>query len=64
VKDVTAILEKLEAAKMLLKPEKCYFYKEEVIFLSYVVTTIRLAINLKKIKVILEWTGLINIKEL
>jgi hypothetical protein len=64
VKDVTAILEKLEAAKMLLKPEKCHFHKKEVTFLGYVVTTTGLAMDPKKIKAILEWTGPTNVKEL
>lgn len=54
VKDVTAILEKLEAAFMLLKPEKCHFNVKEVVFLGYVVTTTRLAMNPKKIKTVVE----------
>jgi hypothetical protein len=54
VKNVTAILKKLKAAKILLKLKKCYFYKKEVIFLGYVIIIIKLTINLKKIKAILE----------
>ena len=54
VKDVTAILEALQKARLLLKPEKYYFYVKEVVFLGYIVTTIGLAIDPKKVEVILE----------
>ena len=48
---------------MLLKLEKCNFHVDKVIFLGYVVTTARLAIDPKKIKAIIKWTRLINVKE-
>ena len=35
---------------MLLKPEKCHFYVKEVVFLGYIVTTIGLAIDPKKVE--------------
>ena len=54
VKDVTTILEALQKARLLLKPEKCYFYVKEVVFLGYIVTTTGLAIDPKKVEAILE----------
>ena len=54
VKDVTAILEALQKTRLLLKPEKCYFYVKEVVFLGFVVTTTGLAMDPKKVEAILE----------
>ena len=54
VKDVTAILEVLQKAYLLLKTEKCHFHVKEVVFLGYIVTTIRLAIDPKKVEAILD----------
>ena len=54
VKDVTTILEALQKARLLLKPEKCYFYVKEVVFLGYIVTTTGLAIDPKKVEAILD----------
>ena len=48
---------------MLLKPEKYYFYVKEVVFLGYVVTTIGLAIDPKKVEAILDWSAPANVKE-
>ena len=63
VVDVTTILEALQKARLLLKPEKCYFYVKEVVFLGYIVTTTGLAINPKKVEAILEQLAPTNIKE-
>lgn len=48
----------------MLKSKKCNFYVDKVVFFSYVVITAGLAMDLKKIKAIIEWSGLINIKEI
>ena len=48
---------------MLLKPEKCHFHVKEVVFLGYVVTTIGLAIDPKKVEAILDWLAPTNVKE-
>ena len=63
VEDVTAILEALQKARLLLKPEKCYFYVKEVVFLGYIVTTTGLAIDPKKVEAILEQSAPTNVKE-
>ena len=52
VKDVTTILEALQKARLLLKPEKCHFYVKEVVFLGYIVTTTGLAMDPKKVEAI------------
>ena len=54
VKDVTTILEVLQEARLLLKPEKYHFYVKEVVFLGYIVTTMGLAIDPKKVEAILD----------
>ena len=63
VKDVTTILEALQKARLLLKPEKCHFHVKEVVFLGYIVTTTGLAIDPKKVGAILEWLVPTNVKE-
>ena len=63
IEDVTTILEALQKAHLLLKPEKCYFYVKEVVFLGYVVTTMGLAIDPKKVEAILDWLVPTNVKE-
>ena len=63
VKDVTTILEALQKARLLLKPEKCHFHVKEVVFLGYIVTTTGLAIDPKKFGAILEWLAPTNVKE-
>ena len=63
VEDVTTILKALQKVYLLVKPEKCYFYIKEVVFLGYIVTTIGLAIDPKKVKAILDWSALTNVKE-
>ncbi len=47
------VLEKLKIAKLLLKLEKCKFYKEELKFLRYIVRQHRIQIDLAKVKVVL-----------
>ncbi len=37
IQHVKKVLEKLRIAKLLLKLEKCKFYKEELKFLGYIV---------------------------
>ena len=63
VEDVTTILKSLQEARLLLKPEKCYFHVKEVVFLGYIVTTIGLAIDPKKVKAIVEQLAPTNVKE-
>ena len=47
---------------LLLKPEKCEFYKESVDFLGFVVTTSSVKISPEKVKAIKEWPILYDIK--
>ena len=50
--------------KLLFKPEKCKFYQEKVKFLGYIIGKNGICINPIKIKTILKWPILINIKEI
>ena len=48
------VLEKLRIAKLLLKLEKCKFYKEELKFLGYIVGRHGIRIDLAKVEVVLS----------
>ena len=44
----------LQEAKLLLELGKCVFYRKEVNFLGYVITTKGIKINLDKINIVLN----------
>lgn len=48
------MLEKLKGANLLLKLEKCKFYKEELEFLGYIVGKNKIRISLNKVQVVLK----------
>ena len=50
--------------RFLLKLKKCKFYQTKIEFLRYIIRWERIYMNLTKIKAILEWFILINIKEI
>jgi hypothetical protein len=63
IQHVKKVLNKLRTTELLLKLEKCNFYKDEVIFLGYIVEKDGICINPSKIKAILEWPVLRTVKE-
>ena len=52
---VKKVLRKLEAASLLVKPEKCEFSKDSIEYLGYIITTSGIAMSQEKVKAILEW---------
>ncbi len=54
IQHVKKVLEKLRIAKLLLKPEKCEFYKEELKFLRYIVGRNGIRIDLAKVEAVLS----------
>jgi hypothetical protein len=64
VQDVKDVLEALRAVRLWLKPEKCYFYRTEVIFLGYVITTEGISIDPKKVAIVLKWNALTCVKDM
>ena len=54
IKHIKRVLEKLKGARILLKPKKYKFYKEELEFLGFIISRRGIQINPKKVKVILE----------
>jgi hypothetical protein len=55
IEHVKKVLEKLKKAKLLLKLEKCEFYKEELGFLGFIVGQNGICIDLAKVEVVLSW---------
>ena len=51
---VQKVLEKIKEFNLLLKPEKCEFFKKEVNFLGHIIFIEGIQIDPDKIKVILE----------
>src|SRR5437667_1382367 len=52
-KHVKKILKKLQEKNFYFKSEKCEFHKQQVKYLEHIVTTEKLKMNLKKIKMII-----------
>jgi len=55
IEKVKNVLEKIRQFDLLLKPEKCEFFKKEVMFLGHIVSTDGLRMDPSKIKAIEEW---------
>jgi len=60
---VKMILSKLWEADLQMNIRKCKFNVEEIIFLKVIVSEQNLCMNSIKVKVIVNWTTLINLKE-
>jgi Reverse transcriptase (RNA-dependent DNA polymerase) len=52
---VIKVLEVLKKTKLKINGEKSIFHQTKVEFLEYILTTIDVKINLKKVKIILDW---------
>ena len=64
IKHVRKILQKLREAGLYLKGEKCEFFKEEVVFLGYVITPDGMEMDKKKVDAVAQWERPTTIKEL
>jgi hypothetical protein len=58
------ILERLRNEKLYAKLEKCEFWLDSVSFLGHVISREGVAINPKKVKVVVEWTRLTSVFEI
>ena len=63
IEHVKKVLAKLEKARLLLKPEKCEFHKEELAFLGYIVGRNGIRMDQGKVQAVLEWPAPTTIKE-
>jgi hypothetical protein len=54
VKHVKLVLKKLKKKNLLLKLEKCNFYKQEVKFLKHLIKVNRVYMDLKKINAVMN----------
>jgi hypothetical protein len=55
IEHVKKVLEKLKKAKLLLKPEKCEFHKEELGFLGFIVGQNGIRMDPAKVEAVLSW---------
>ena len=62
-KHVQLVLEALHKKDLKLKPEKCEFYKTEIEFLGYIVTTEGLKMDPAKVKAVRDWPLPTTVKE-
>ena len=58
------ILNKLRAHELYAKFSKCEFWLQEVTFLGHIITTERVKVDPKKVKVKLEWKQPSNVTEI
>jgi chemotaxis signal transduction protein len=49
-------LERLKSEKLYAKLEKCKFWLDSVSFLGHVISRERVAVDLEKVKAVVEWT--------
>jgi len=63
IEHVRKVLSKLQKARLLLKPEKCEFHKEEVPFLGYIIGRNGLRMDPAKIEAVLGWPEPKTVKE-
>ena len=54
-KHMKKVLRKLQEKKLYFKSKKCEFYKQQVKYLKYIVTTEKLEMNSEKIKVMIKF---------
>lgn len=62
-RDVNAMFERLEKIGFKTAPEKCKFFRKEVDFLGFIVSTTGIRMDPDKIKSILEWPQPKNVKD-
>ena len=55
LKRLEAVLQKLCAAGLKLKPSKCFFFREEIEYLGHVVSGKGISTNPKKIEAVSKW---------
>ena len=60
---LSEVLDRIRKARLKLKPKKCHFLKEEVLFLGHVVSGNGIYPNPEKIERILQWPRPTKVKE-
>ena len=55
MKRLEAVVQKLAAAGLKLKPSKCFFFKEEIEYLDHVVSGKGISTNPKKVETVTKW---------
>jgi hypothetical protein len=63
VKHVKLVLAKLGASRLLLKPEKCEFHKNQVEFLGYIIGTHGIKMDQAKVSAVTDWPTPTMVKE-
>ncbi len=61
---VKLVLNWLREADLQMNIQKCEFDVEETVFLKVIVSELNLRMNFSKVKFIVSWTTLINLKEI
>jgi hypothetical protein len=60
---VRLVLKAIEEAGLQLNVDKSEFHKSKVTYLGYVISTNRICIDLNKIRTIIDWAYLKNVKD-
>ena len=55
IKDIQVVFKRLSITTFKTAPKKCKFYKKSVKFLSFIIITDKVRINLEKTRSIKEW---------
>ena len=60
---IQAVLDRIRAANLKLKPSKCHLFREEVTFLGHILSPDGIRPNKENIEKILQWKAPTNVKE-
>ncbi|KAI7909302.1 hypothetical protein M9X92_011710 [Pyricularia oryzae] len=60
---VHTVLKKLQNAKLLVEPEKCFFYSKQINFLKYIIAPGEIRMEKSKIQAVKEWPQPQNVKD-
>ena len=63
IKHIKKVLRKIKEANLLLKLEKCEFYKDRVSFLRFIIRRDRIKIDPSKVEAVLSWPMPNTVKE-
>ena len=64
IADLSAVLDRIRAAGLKLKPSKCSLFREQVLYLGHVISTAGVSPDPEKLRVLREWPAPSKVREM
>ena len=64
IADLSAVLDRIRAAGLKLKPSKCALFREQVLYLGHVISTAGVSPDPEKLRVLREWPAPSKVREM